>query len=704
MKKFSKTALGITAGLVAITGATIGIASYKTSKPFKPSFYNYKSYMSNDNQEYLRNEFDYKQFDEINQFTNALINHKAAAGIGTDFLAASLIQKHLLKKINYEILFEDEDLSSSKYSASQKRQIIKNALQTILRKEIWDHLTSYDKFLVDKNGDRLTSVLEDGKVVIDEFWEYFLPYYSQDMVVAYSLLKKNPEYAKSVLNTISKESRDDWSLSDFPEIETSVEELANIDFNNADNQLIDGTESPNDLVNILHKLHNTGYTSWTITDALRDNMLYGSSYWKKADGRRTAGDFTGDVEFKTYKELIDAFTDLVHDGTGYKVTNSDHISFKGDGLELLNNLINLSRLDVQAAIMYNGDGLDAYYGADNLPGWSIDGSIKSIKPKHNLLLVDGVVFSANNTDESNNRYLENLGNSLYANLKNEFKNIKENYNEILFNDFEQNITNKFTEFQIAHLWKEIKTNNIIQKLELEEDLEAALPEIMDHLHSIIDLSSAKNEKHFNEFYDFRKLHSNFLNSSSDVEDVDLEKRVNYAPTLISLFLKEEKQDFVNKLIAAINNAEGDSIETIEALEFESMEERLIHKMLLSFLEENNSFVTDIKELETEEEKNETFVTTLARIVAFIDLEDDQTLADHLNINNFSYINYTPSMNIDYEIVLRNYFADPVDGLDSEAINLYEIVNSQHTIHKSLSPINDQLYSLITTYYREKTKS
>ncbi|PPJ44556.1 hypothetical protein C0075_25890, partial [Rhizobium sp. KAs_5_22] len=75
------------------------------------------------------------------------------------------------------------------------------------------------------------------------------------------------------------------------------------------------------------------------------------------------------------------------DGTGFDIKDNKHISFIGDGLEIVNNIINPTRPDVNVAIMYNGDAIDAYYGSDNFPDVVEDGEIRSIKPKHNLLLV-----------------------------------------------------------------------------------------------------------------------------------------------------------------------------------------------------------------------------------------------------------------------------------------------------------------------------
>ncbi|RIV16423.1 hypothetical protein [Mycoplasmopsis gallopavonis] len=715
MKKFShKWFLGGVAllGLASLTATLIG---YKVKTPFKPSFYNYKSYMSDDNQDYLRQEFDYKAFDEINQFTNALINHKTVGGIGSDFLAASLIQKKLLKKIDYGILFRDPEFLKIPKNSLQRRKLTKLALRLILRPEVWSHLETYNNYLfvIDKKGDpvidpltnkpkRITSTFTDSNnnevEVNDEFWEYFLPYYSQDMVVAYNLLKQDMNNANYVIQKMKEQNKETWNLDDFPEISKKVEPLKNIDWLNS--QKISGSESLIDLVNILNTLKTKGYNNWTITDALRDNMLYGSSYWKKANGDRTANDFTGKVEPKTYRELIDSFTDLIHDGTGYYVTDSNHINFKGDGLELLNNLINLSRSDARAAIMYNGDALDAYYGNDNLPGWAIDGSTRSIKPKHNLLLIDGLVFSSNNSDESNDRYLQNLAESVYSNFQAEFELLKDQlYNEVE-NDFNTQIQQKFVEHRLANLWEEIKLQNWVDNLELPENSQQELASLVTKYRAKIDLSKPENQNYFDKFYSLRNQHQLFLNGENP-NDVDLSQRINYLPTILKEYLATSKQALINQIKEQLIQKANDQEKAIE-LDSLDFEDTVLLTIFNNFISENSDyfdeFIQDSNELES------AIVNILARSIAFLDVEGDQTLADHLDINNFSYINYVPTQNVDYELILRNYFASPSEGHDPEAIGIYEINNSKNVIHEAIMPINDQLQSKVTTYYFAKTKS
>ncbi|SYV97727.1 Uncharacterised protein, partial [Mycoplasmopsis edwardii] len=122
--------------------------------------------MSEINVEKLNETFDYKEFDEINQFSNALINNKAVAGIGSEFLATELVRKKLIGKIDYSSLLnipaldgmleydklkniinsdEYKDYSNEIKSslqrqfneASQKRDLARKFVKLTLREEIW---------------------------------------------------------------------------------------------------------------------------------------------------------------------------------------------------------------------------------------------------------------------------------------------------------------------------------------------------------------------------------------------------------------------------------------------------------------------------------------------------------------------------------------------------------------------------------------
>lgn len=325
--------------------------SSKFKHPYKPTFFNYQSYMSKSNIDKINKHFNYKEFAEVTEFNKAILTNKAAAGIGSDSYAVQLIKRNKLKKIDYEKIYGPGITSPQHY----------------LTKQIWEHMLSYD---VDLTTDYWGNNFETPK----HLWEYFLPYYSQDGVIAY-----NPSKISNKEEVIFKDS--------------SI-----------------GANDKYKMINILKTLKNHGYNSWLITDSIRDNLMYGSSYRADLEGGIPSdSEFTGHVDSKTYKVLTDSFVNLINEGTGFNVKDSEHINFKSDGLELLNTLINPDS-SANAAIMYNGDGIDAYFSTDNYQNVE-DGTIRFIKPEKNLLLVDGFVIANNNDSNTENILYEIAKNS-----------------------------------------------------------------------------------------------------------------------------------------------------------------------------------------------------------------------------------------------------------------------------------------------------
>ncbi|SJZ40924.1 hypothetical protein [Mycoplasmopsis verecunda] len=639
MKKLLRNFL-IGSGVVAICGILGASIGYKIDKPFKPAFYNFKSYMSEDNQDILREKFTYTQFSEINEFNNALINNKAAAGVGTDFLAAQLVKKGLLAKIDYSILFGDETLKDNK-------ERMKNAVRLFLRDEIWNHLAQYDDFINQNDSSNNTNT--DRK----ELWEYFFPYYSQDTVIAYNVRKK----------PIKTDARQD-----------RVDELSGISTEWMKKEFLTSSESYNSFINVLNSVKYNNYNGWIITDAMRDNMLYGSSYWLLPNNQRTSDHFTGEVEQDTYKTLINSFKQLIKDGTGYDVRDNRHISFEGDGLELLNQLVNPKRPDINAAIMYNGDAIDAYYGSDNYPptaqeeklGITHDGDIKVIKPKQNLLLVDGIMLSSRNNDEDNYKYLEVLKDSVYNKLSDYYKETVGNKKIFPFKLDEldpnnQNFINaktKITENAVAKTWKQIQYDNKAFKQLFDEENNAVvnnsknsdLENLITSWSDIINLGLDNNMQYLEQYQKMQFI--------TDDKIVNYDAKINMAPELLKNHFIAKYNLLLNLIIQNINNL--DNVET------KTYEEKVIVSLIKSNLEEVNEF------LNNNENNIDTLGLYLGRKIGLIDISNEQNIEGWGNLTNFNYINYVPTQEIDYQLVLRNYFADVADGQDKNVIDIYKI--------------------------------
>ncbi|TDV23293.1 spermidine/putrescine transport system substrate-binding protein [Mycoplasmopsis mustelae] len=747
MKHKTTKVILTTATLAATTAIITSTAALKTTNHFKPSFFNYKAYMSEYNINQLSEAFDYKEFDEINQFSNALRNNKTVAGIGSEFLTVELIKNNLISKLDYSILFnlpelkiytqydslknqllkltqlkanksnEVSDLQLTKVStefqkAAAARNEIRNYVKLTMRSEVWKHLAKYQ-------------IGND-----NELWEYFYPYYSQDMAIAYNIHKiditKLPKYKNN--KAYEDFINDDESIN-FEKYFDKYRD--NFIGGNSKSQQI---TNPYAIINVLKTLSANGFDKWLITDAVRDNMLYGSSYWPSGpNGQRTDTNFSGAVDLdesnknnKTYKILIDAFADLIKDGTGYDVRNSQHITLKGDGLEIVNELINPKRPDVNAAIMYNGDVIDAYYAKDNFKTGVTDDEIRAVKPSQNILLVDGLVITSKLEESQRNYYLNIISQGHFSYLKDiitRYKNLKaQNLIPDLSNSVNnqiklQKIQNIITEDYVMNVWKDLK------KKEFSEYNQSHKNEIfgfnindyqtfINDIAKIIDLSIPTNKQKFNEFYKTRNLYQNNL-SNNENEDIS-QQRINYAPHLIEKYLRQNHALFIDNLLKlfkdnikiknehVILNLTIENINNFLKEKTSSQFENILAWILSSNLQTlKDNYPDSVNELNNDE--NPLF-SWLANSITYINLGNEDFLEDYPNLNNFAFINYTPSSITDYEIVFRYYFLDKFDGQDQTAINMYEIIDNSNTIHETIQPVDDKTLSLITTYYFNKVKS
>lgn len=378
--------------------ATLGIASaatvctvigLKIAHPFKPSFYNYQAYMFPFAKEQISKDFDFKEFATLNEFTKAILTKKAVSGIGSDSQAVQLIRKGKLRKI------EDSEFESI-FGTTDRKSVYTDL--------VWNHMIHYDEILkTDINGNPLNAHLYD----------YFIPYFAQDMVVAY-----NPVKLSKLKLSYESEVSDKTKEKVRKKLDSKIIEYLTKSCGEYNGQFR--------LVDVLKALKNQGFNQWEITDAVRDNMIYGSSYRLNTATSKREEQFTGNaVEGKDliYKDLIDQFQDLVRDGTGLSLTDK-HMRFIGSGGEMLTNVLS-PMSDVQVGILYNGDTLDAYFSTDNDERVG-DGTVHFIRPRGNLLLVDGLVISADTNDYYYHKTIEDAKKGFFGGYDKDLKTWEDN--------------------------------------------------------------------------------------------------------------------------------------------------------------------------------------------------------------------------------------------------------------------------------------
>lgn len=376
--------------------AFLGGLLFKLTNHYRPSIYNYESYLAPDIVNNIKKNYNYKEFKEINEFTQALTQDKAIAGVGSDFQTAQLILDKKIKKINFEKVFGD----GTNNWENRKKFFTTN---------VQNHLESFDTLIYNK----LSLMTEDDLKKIgfeidkeknqwrsfetkqkhgnewDHFADYIIPYYIQDKGIAYN---------------INKDSR------------------PNLDIDKAQNAL-ENLDLPITWTEIFSILKDNQYQRVAWTNAFIDNLMIGAMNYKSETPEEWKKTFTYEGKGKlfnfnddNYKLAIDSFIDFVKQSSGHSIKNTEFNYLSGDGLELLNYLIEPKSGRSDSAVIYNGDALDAYYSQDNFASVE-DGLIRFVRPKYNYILMDGWILSHKLSEEDTNNFLEVLKENIYHNNK-----------------------------------------------------------------------------------------------------------------------------------------------------------------------------------------------------------------------------------------------------------------------------------------------
>ncbi|WP_223658813.1 hypothetical protein [Mycoplasma tauri] len=480
---FSKKILYSSIALASVIGVSTAISIKYTHFKFKPVFWNYQSYMNEYSINKLSKNFEYKEFSVLNDFTQAILTHKAAGGIGSDNQAAKLIINENIGKSHLR-KFTDKDFKTifkGKWNSELSR---KENLKNNYTKLVLEHLESYDKYFEDLPVyDEFGKIIENKKQkdLLDDdpkkihLYDYFIPYFSQDMVIAYNPLKldKYKNYYKSPGQNLPEPNPE--KPNELPEYLKKYEEGVNSYFRKVHSGLehqinkkiieIVNDENKNfkenqegkiqkhiPMIDALKLMRNPfgqnnetdSFHYFEYTDAVRDNMIYGSSYRLNTKSDRYEPEPTGKavvieetnitnrkVETDIYPALIDQFVKMFKDGTSYDIKNTKHVKTSGNGQELLNTLIDPEK-NTNVGIIYNGDALDAFYARDNILNSNTpDGAIRFIRPSINLLLVDGLIIASDTKDDVVEKLLEIASKTFYAGVDKEVSEWQEKVSKLI---------------------------------------------------------------------------------------------------------------------------------------------------------------------------------------------------------------------------------------------------------------------------------
>ncbi|MGL6125416.1 MAG: hypothetical protein ACRC1F_02975 [Metamycoplasmataceae bacterium] len=188
---------------VMITGIV-----YKSVNPYKPTIYNYQSYVNPDFIPEIEKNYSYREYKNNSEFNNAIDNNKAIGGISTDYMLVDLINNKKISKINFEKAFGIADPTIF-YSDQTNKQ-----------------LEFFDKFIAVNSkvkGD------VDGDGIVDRFSEYIIPIWINNKVFIYNSEKMgnnipnfNNDFSyENILKELTRGGVDVWSWTNAP-IENSV--------------------------------------------------------------------------------------------------------------------------------------------------------------------------------------------------------------------------------------------------------------------------------------------------------------------------------------------------------------------------------------------------------------------------------------------------------------------------------------------------
>ena len=106
---------------------------------------------------------------------------------------------------------------------------------------------------------------------------------------------------------------------------------------------------------------------------------------------------------------------MIFEGTGASISNIKRNLFDSDSDIILNNLINpTSKID--AAFIYNGDALDAYYGHDNFSAITDGDRLRIIRTKYTVRILDCFVISSSIDDNEQKKLLEYFNDIIFKDI------------------------------------------------------------------------------------------------------------------------------------------------------------------------------------------------------------------------------------------------------------------------------------------------
>ncbi|TPE57775.1 hypothetical protein FJO69_01070 [[Mycoplasma] falconis] len=715
--------------VIAFIAIVLTAILFKGLNKYRPSIYNYESYLSPNIITKLKKEYNYKEFKEISEFSQALNQEKAIAGVGSDFQAGQLIIDKKIKKINFEKIYgvgtNNWNLRKNFYTPNVIEHIEELDNMVLLNIEekkknnekvgFWSDGKNYLSlpkgiYADSENINEYVEKLKEENFKkygdpYDHFYDYILPYYSQDKGFAYNI----NETTRPNLNIESVKKQ----LEDQSE-KLSWIEIANI-------------------------LKNNNYKHFGWTNAYIDNLMIGAitygENWKEIFTKKVNGKDLFNFNNDNYKLAIDSFNKFVKYASGASIRDTQYNFFSSDGLELLNFLIEPKTGRSDVAIVYNGDALDAYYSSDNFSSVE-EGKIRFIRPKNNYILMDNWILSNGLSEKDSDAFLETLKDLVYQ-LN---PSVNQYINALLFEDSLLHFKDK--------KWSNYLKSYIVSQMTIALEKDKTLSEKLEQI-----LKDINTNKNYDEDNKIAKIDSVLNLFNIDINTIKLIENNNFDvnKSKISIFnsianLSSLQLNELTTKMHEINNLIKDPLLLIEDEFFKEFKEIIDENS--ETLEENKElfnkqvelFKNDQEFIETLSQKTNQKITSenfvsynqsmferfldnprnpqnynwflVWRDGAYGDGQDEETnlfseIFEDLftessiaEISNFDYISYTPTDLMTYEFIKKWYFAG-----DEQAIAIYQQPepNNEYKVY-SYPFIDNNLRTKIASYYFETTKS
>ncbi|MBD5423119.1 MAG: hypothetical protein HDR43_01330 [Mycoplasma sp.] len=323
--------------------------------PFKPSFYAYSSYVDERTMKQINEKYTYKEYSTVNDFEYAIENNKAIAGITSDYSIISLINNGKIVPIRKQI----EEINNLKLNWTD-----------YFTEESVSQMNDYDKYISEDIQKRLREEFgEYGENYTFKFSDFVVPYFINDKVIAYDTTK--------VLN--KKDTSDNpFNFSNYPTLEEALRELTSV---KSDIKI-----------------------QWTKNE--RENIVNGPTIDNPGNKWST------EIDNNNYQKWVEDFATIILDGTNAPISDIKRNLFETDSDIILNNLINPSS-KIDAAFIYNGDALDAYYGHDNFQEIQDGDRLRIIRTKYTIRILDCFVVSSSISKEERKNLLTDFNSWLF---------------------------------------------------------------------------------------------------------------------------------------------------------------------------------------------------------------------------------------------------------------------------------------------------